>query len=420
MRAPILLIALGIVLFGGSDAFADKRVALVIGNSTYRSAPALTNPKNDAADVGQSLRALGFETIVATDLDRTGMNDALDRFSRVVGGADIALVYYSGHGMQFAGRNYLLPIEATLSSLEDVNKFRLLPLDDVFDVLQMAQGARVIILDACRNNPVEEEFKRRIASRPGANRDALLTRGLGRVSVGNGLIVAYSTQSNDVASDGTGRNSPFTSAFLKNVSLPDIDLRNMLFRVQDEVDRETKGRQRPELSISLVGEFKLVASGGPRPPAAAAPAVSPNDEARRDFDYAMKIGTKEAWDVFLAAYPTGFFANLAHAQRATLTAAPPAPGPVPPATVGPAPAPPAAAAPPEQKTASRPEPETRTRSLTRHETEKPARKKEKAARGSGRSGGGSACGYVRRMTRAVNAAGLGGAVTGYAQSQCGG
>jgi uncharacterized caspase-like protein len=245
-----------LLTYGVGIAQAEKRVALVIGNSAYQNAPVLMNPKNDAQDVGKSLRDLGFFTIVATDLDRAGMNDALDRFSRTVGGAEIALVYYSGHGMQFAGKNFLMPVEARLENADDVNRFRLMPLDDVFDVLQGAQGARIVILDACRNNPVEQDIKRRLASIPGANRDAFLTRGLSRV-VANGLIVAYATQANDVASDGTGRNSPFAAAFLHNLGIPDLDVRQMLFNVQDEVDRSTGGKQRPELSISLVGQYKL-------------------------------------------------------------------------------------------------------------------------------------------------------------------
>src|SRR5271154_4520681 len=106
-------------MYSVGAAYADKRVALVIGNGAYQNVPVLMNPKNDAQDVGKALRDLGFFTIVATDLDRAGMNDALDRFSRTVGGADIALVYYSGHGMQFAGKNFLLPVEARLESAED-------------------------------------------------------------------------------------------------------------------------------------------------------------------------------------------------------------------------------------------------------------------------------------------------------------
>jgi uncharacterized caspase-like protein len=256
MRFGLAVTSCLLLMCSVSIAYANKRVALVIGNSAYKSAPALINPKNDAYDINNSLRELGFSTIVATDLDRAGMNDALDRFSRTVGSAEIALVYYSGHGMQFAGKNFLLPVDARLQDSEDVNRFRLTPLEDVFSVLQGAPGARIVILDACRNNPVEDDLKRRLASIPGANRDAFLTRGFSRVEA-NGLIVAYATQANDVAADGKGRNSPFATAFLNHLGTPDIDLRQMLFNVQDEVDRLTGGKQRPELSISLVGQFKL-------------------------------------------------------------------------------------------------------------------------------------------------------------------
>ena len=269
MRFALALTFFLLLICSVGVAHADKRVALVIGNGAYQHTPALINPKNDAEDIAKTLRKLGFTTIVATDLDRAGMNDALDRFSRTVGGAEIALVYYSGHGMQFAGKNFLLPVDAQLETAEDVNRFRLMPLDDLFDVLQRAPGARIVILDACRNNPVEDDLKRRVASIRGGNRDAFLARGLSRVEA-NGLIVAYATQANDVAADGTGHNSPFAKALLDNLETPNVDVRQMLFNVQDEVDRLTDGKQRPELSISLVGKFKLKVTAGARENTAAA------------------------------------------------------------------------------------------------------------------------------------------------------
>jgi peptidyl-prolyl cis-trans isomerase A (cyclophilin A) len=262
-------------LLGPVVGHAEKRVALVIGNAAYRHLPQLTNPRNDAEDVGRSLRELGFETIVATDLDRGGMNGVLGRFSRAVEQADIAVVYYAGHGMQFAGSNYLLPVEAKLESAGDVNRFQLMPADDIVEAMRPARGARLLILDACRNNPVEDDLKRRLASAPGANRSAIQTRGFTRISAGDGLIVAYATQANDVANDGTARNSPFTTAFLRHVATPDMDLRQMLFRVQDDVNRATGGRQRPELSISLVGEFKLKAANASASTAPSTPVTIP-------------------------------------------------------------------------------------------------------------------------------------------------
>jgi len=325
------------------SAAAEKRVALVIGNSAYRFAPTLVNPRNDAEDIDQSLKSLGFETVVATDLDRAAMNNALDRFSRVVHGADIALVFYAGHGMQFLGKNYLLPVDARLASAEDVNKFRLVPLDDIFEMLMPAQR-RLVILDACRNNPVEEDLKRRLASLAGASRDAYLSRGLGRVPASNGLIVAYATQANDVAADGAGRNSPFTAALLKHVATPNVDVRQMLFHVQDEVDRQTNGRQRPELSLSPIREFRLkgtaVANVPPQGESRPVPPVAPQPPA---FDpRAMELSFWESVrnstsistiQTYLDRYPNGTFASLARMRvqelqrSAAVTTAPPVPPP---------------------------------------------------------------------------------------------
>jgi uncharacterized caspase-like protein len=321
-------------------AHAEKRVALIIGNSAYQNAPALTNPKNDAQDVGKSLRELGFTTIVATDLNRAGMDDALDRFSRSVGGAEIALVYYSGHGMQFAGKNYLLPVDARLVNADDVNRFRLVPVDDVVDVLQGAPGARIIILDACRNNPVEDDLKRRLASVPGVNRDAFMTRGLSRVTA-NGLIVAYATQANDVASDGVARNSPFAQALLHNLGSPDLDLRQMLFNVQDEVDRLTDGKQRPELSISLVGQYKLNPVTGPRDNKEVA-AAPPVDSAAQAWTATRETTSQAVLEDFIRQFGNTIYGSMARARLEELkniqmaAVAPPAHAVPPPPAAAPA------------------------------------------------------------------------------------
>jgi formylglycine-generating enzyme required for sulfatase activity len=310
-----LACAVLLTCLGAMPSHAEKRVALVIGNAAYRSMPRLTNPKNDAEDVGKALRDLGFETVMATDLNRSGMNDALDRFSRAVEGADIAIVYYSGHGMQFAGANYLLPVEARLDSAADVNRFRLMPVDDVLETLRSVRGARVLVLDACRNNPVEEDLKRQLASVPGANRDAVLSRGLVRSSAGNGLLIAYATQANDVASDGAARNSPFTAAFIKHVGTPDIDLRQMLFKVQDDVARTTAGRQRPELSISLIGEFKLKVAAPivatPKPPLAQTPPIDPAERAWTAVKDTTSIAVLED---FIRRYGDSIYGTLARVR----------------------------------------------------------------------------------------------------------
>jgi formylglycine-generating enzyme required for sulfatase activity len=138
-----------------------------------------------------------------------------------------------------------------------------MPVDDVIDALQGARGARVLVLDAAHGNPAEDELKRRLASAPGANRDALSTRGLGRVAPGKGLIVAYATQLGEVAADGSARNSPFAAAFLRHVGASEVDLKQVFGRIRDEVGRATGGRQRPEIAITLEGEFKLKSASAP-------------------------------------------------------------------------------------------------------------------------------------------------------------
>lgn len=242
-------------------AASGRRVALVVGNSAYRYMPSLHNPKNDAIDVESSLKSLGFETVVATDLDRAGMNAAMERFSRMLPGSNVAIVYYSGHGMQFEGKNYLLPIDAVLESTADINRYRLLPLDDLIELLRLTSGLQLIVLDACRNNAVERDFKNKIASLPNGNRDAASTRGFARIDARNGLIITYATAPGGVAADGSGRNSPFTQAFLKGILVPDIDVRQMLFRVQSDVYASSGSKQLPEISSLYVGpEVRLLPS----------------------------------------------------------------------------------------------------------------------------------------------------------------
>ena len=288
-----------------------RRAALVIGNAAYRNMSALKNPRNDAEDVAAALRSLGFATILATDLDHGGMNGALDRFSRIASEADIAIVYYSGHGMQFAGTNYLLPVDARLQGAEDVNRFRLTPIDDVLATLNTVRGARILVLDACRNNPVEADMKRRLAG-AGAKGEAILARGLKPQPVGNGLLVVYATQANDVADDGTGRNSPFTSAFLRHVGTADVDVRQMMFSVQDDVYRTTASRQRPEVSSSIVGEFKLKIADNPAQGATPARAdLSATSLAARDWQSVQNSTNRMELEAFIRRYPESFQAELA-------------------------------------------------------------------------------------------------------------
>jgi hypothetical protein len=174
----------------------------------------------------------------------------------------------------------------------------------------------VVVLDACRSNPVENELKRRLASLPGADRAAVETQGLAKIKV-NGLLVAYSTQSDEVASDGSGRNSPFTSAFIKYVGEPNVDIRQMFYQVQDEVDRETASKQRPELSISLIGEYKLkititpVNPGETAPPGGSAPIIVGPSEAERAWGFVKDTTSQDVLEDFIRRYGDTFYGTLA-------------------------------------------------------------------------------------------------------------
>src|SRR5271156_5866813 len=238
------------VCFGVLPGRADKRVALVIGNGAYENTAALPNPVNDAEDMALALRDVGFEVIVETNGNKRSLEMALARFGRAAQDADAALFYYAGHGIQYRGRNYLVPIDARLEDEFSVN-YELVRIDDVLFAVSQARDVKMLILDACRNNPLADRLVR------AANRDIGIGRGLTLIDAARGTVIAYATQPNQVAADGGGRNSPFTAALLKEIKEPGLEIATFFRRVAVDVDRATRGKQFPELSISMTGEFYL-------------------------------------------------------------------------------------------------------------------------------------------------------------------
>jgi flagellar biosynthesis GTPase FlhF len=234
-----------------SAASADKRVALVIGNSAYQHSATLENPSNDAEDLANMLTRLGFEVILEKDLSKRGMEQAFSRFARLAQDADVAMFYYAGHAMQYNGNNYLVPIDAALQDEFSV-EFEMARVSDVLNSLERARGVKILVLDACRNNPLAEQL-----ARHAANRDAFASRGLARIDHPSGMLIAYATQAGQVAEDGRGRNSPFTSALIKRLPEPGIEIAQVFRRVAFDVNAQTQGRQLPDLSMSLLGEVYL-------------------------------------------------------------------------------------------------------------------------------------------------------------------
>jgi len=316
-RLAALVAALFVV--SGEAALADKRVALVIGNSAYKNVVQLPNPARDASAVADMLRKAGFDVVESKlDLNNINMRRVIREFTGVARNADIAVVYYAGHGIEFDGTNYLIPVDAQLASDVDVED-ETISLDRIMRMLEPVKRLRLIILDACRENPFARKMTRSIASRS-------VGRGLAKIEVtSTDTLVAFAAKAGMTAADGEGNHSPFTTALLDNLATPGLDLRIAFGRVRDEVMAATDSKQEPFVYGSIGGstvalvpkpEVKAVAAPAPAP----APAVA-QDTLARDYEFAERVGTKEAWDSFLAAHSTGFFADLARAARDKVVAA---------------------------------------------------------------------------------------------------
>jgi uncharacterized caspase-like protein len=250
----VAVFAVVTVVLAAVPALADRRVALVVGNAQY-AAPSLllANPKNDADDVAAVLRTLGFDVILKTDANKRDLELAMAQFARASTNADVGLFFYAGHALQYQGRNYLMPVDSTLED-EISLRYQMVAIDDVRAALDRASGVKVMILDACRNNPLADSFKRKLSA---ASRSIEVVRGLARIDKAEGMIVAYSTEPDEMATDGSGRNSPYTAALLKHLQEPGLEIEIMFRRIAADVSAQTNGRQRPETHVSLLNEYHL-------------------------------------------------------------------------------------------------------------------------------------------------------------------
>ncbi|NPU68659.1 caspase family protein [Bradyrhizobium sp. 83012] len=304
-----LLFVLILIGSGSTAAHAEKRLALIIGNSAYKSVARLSNPANDAKLVGDMLRNAGFERVdVKLDLGVQEMRRALREFGARAREAEVALIYYAGHGIELDGVNYLIPTDAALEADSDVLD-EAIALDRVLFAIEPAKQLRLVVLDACRDNPFAKTMKRSVASRN-------IGRGLAKVEPPSpNTMIAFSAKAGSTAADGDASNSPFATALVAHLPKPGLDLRRAFGFVRDDVLKATGYRQEPYVYGSLGGnDIALV----PAAPAAAA-ATDPDAAMRRDYELAERIGSQAAFDAFLEKYPTGFYAALAKAQRAKLS-----------------------------------------------------------------------------------------------------
>lgn len=308
-------IIIGMLLAGwclsSSPALANKRVALVIGNSAYDKVARLGNPANDASRMAEIFKAAGFDAVdLRRDLKIADMRRALRDFVDRSADADVAVVYYAGHGIEVDGVNYLIPVDAVLDRDRDIYDEGL-SLERVLVSVEPARKLRLVILDACRDNPFSKTMKRTMASRS-------VGRGLAKVEpTSPNTLIAFASKAGSTAADGDGKNSPFTAALVNHVAKPGLDLRKAFGYVRDDVLKATNNRQEPYLYGSLGGDdLPLV----PAKPAVAGPQADPQSAVRRDYELALQAGDRDAWEAFLQAYPDGFYTNLAKVQLKKLGA----------------------------------------------------------------------------------------------------
>jgi uncharacterized caspase-like protein len=247
------------LVFALASALAEKRVALVVGNSAYTAANlSLTSPLNDAQDMTNALKDLGFEVVTAIDATKREMDLALQQFARLAMSADSALFFYAGHALQYRGRNYLMPTDARLEDESSIG-YETVSLDDVRAALDRSSGVKIMFLDASRHNPLAL----RLQSRRGAYLlPPVITA---PVNTSEGMVVAFATAADDVAKDGTGRNSPFTSALLRRLQDPGVEIGVMHRNVTKDVERETNGpasRNAELAAVRVLSEPQAVGGGG--------------------------------------------------------------------------------------------------------------------------------------------------------------
>jgi uncharacterized caspase-like protein len=313
-----------IMLLSLVPGFAETRVALVIGNSAYARVPVLPNPASDARAVADLFTKAGFDLVeMKTDLDGASMRRALRDFSTAVRDADVAVVYYAGHGMEVGGTNYLVPTDAVLEKDIDVED-ETVSLDRVSQLIEPAKRLRLIIMDACRDNPFASGMKRSVASRS-------IGRGLAKVDVTTAdTLVAFAARAGSTAADGDTGHSPYTAALLSNIATPGLDVRLALGRVRDQVLASTAGRQEPFVYGSLGGaEIPLVASTKPADVASTA-SVPAGDSAAQAWADTKDTKDSALLREFIKRFGDSFYASLARARLQELKqGAAPAPAPSP-------------------------------------------------------------------------------------------
>ena len=312
-------------------AQAEKRVALVIGNGAYQNTTQLKSTKIDAADMAAALTRLGFEVVDGSDLDKRAMERTMRAFTQKLARADVALFYFAGHALQSGGQNFLMPVDARLRSEGDVD-FEALPLSLVLRQMEREAKTSIVLLDACRDNPLARSLARSLGTR-----SSLIGQGLAEVRAGVGTLVGFATQPGNIALEGDGRNSPYATGLLKHMETPGKDVGGVLVAVRNDVLQATAGKQVPWEFTALTDEVVLRPAAaplppratGPAPPTGALPAPTATGELPPDYDKEMEIAFWNAVKdsklptvlaTYLERFPRGTFAEFARVRIEQLKA----------------------------------------------------------------------------------------------------
>src|SRR3954447_402244 len=332
-RLSLLFVGLTAALWPMA-AGAERRVALVIGNSAYQHATALRNPGNDANDVAETLKKVGFEVQLGTDLDQQGFARTIEQFARTLEDADVGLFFYAGHGVQMNDKNYLVSVNAKLEN-EFLLSSETIELDAIVRLMESKVPINLVFLDACRNNPLTDNLRRSLTV---LKRSAQLGRGLARIDpTGRDTLVAFSAAPGQEAADGSDRNSPFSAALLRHIPKAGLEVSVMLKDVAADVRRDTRNSQRPQQLSDMTKTFYFAKlqqaettkiDAPPAPELIAKPSASPipstSDDRALDVAFwnaAQSSNDCDAIRAYLMRFPSGVFVELAKLSEKRLCSA---------------------------------------------------------------------------------------------------
>lgn len=303
-----LALALAFHCLLSQSLHAQQRIALVVGNGQYANVPVLSNPANDAKDISNVLRSLGFVVISGTDLDRNAFTERLKAFGDTIGPKDDVFFFYAGHGLQAKGVNYLIPVDAKLDSERDLD-FGAISLDLILRQMKTAR-TKIVMLDACRNNPFARSLARSMGTRAVSDSLGLAVT----VASDLGTFIAYATQPGNVASDGSDRNSPFTDKLLRHIQTPGQSITDLMMTVRNEVAQATSGAQIPWEHSALGNKFFF----RPGQEKVASRTDQMKSEAAEAWSWIKNTQSRELLEEFIRRYGDTPFAQNARTNLASL------------------------------------------------------------------------------------------------------